>query len=708
MSQPVSDSRDLDRLDVDELRRFLERRWKLIAGTALACILLAAAFCLVKRPTYTATSQILLDPHRQHVFSQEAVPPDSALDSAIVDSQISIITSTRLLARIVTKENLVDDPEFAAGARPGLLARILSFLRPAGVGDAEQPSLDGIDPKIAPVIVHLFSKVEVARIAKSYVLSVSVSSRDPAKATRLANSIAQTYVEDQVGVRAKSVQQAAVFFEDRLGNLRNQVRASERAVAEFRKAHNLTTTTMDSNITVGAQQLQDLNEQLALAATDTAEKLARYEQAARFKFTGANVETLPEVIRSPLITQLRGQEADLMRREADLSATYGPAFPAIAEINAQRAGLDRALLAEVRRLVITLRNDSEVAKAREDALRKSIAGLTDISGGDNETGVKLRELERTNMANKALFENFLNRAKLTQEQSTFEEPDARLISPALQPTSPTSPKVKLILPVAAVAGLILGLGFAAGADGWQRRAGNRLPTRHDALILGRVPEELRWLGKADEIADYLDRFPGSALAHELDELARKLSGEESGRIVALQALETDELAASVAVGVAVALDRAGRRVLLVDADADALCLTRAAPQARATGLAEVLAGTVPISDAVLAQSRFALLTPGQTRLDGRAGGKSLRTLLRDARGRFDLVVICVPALDGQPSTADAFCTAADGTALVAGWDELEQESFVAAVDRAAEQPNFLGVVLTRTEVAASEPFALAG
>ena len=48
-----------------------------------------------------------------------------------------------------------------------------------------------------------------------------------------------------------------------------------------------------------------------------------------------------------------------------------------------------------------------------------------MTGGDNATGVKLRELERTNMANKALFENFLNRAKLTQEASAFEEPDAR-------------------------------------------------------------------------------------------------------------------------------------------------------------------------------------------------------------------------------------------------------------------------------------------
>ena len=163
-----------------------------------------------------------------------------------------------------------------------------------------------------------------------------------------------------------ALQQAADFFQDRLGSLREQVRESEQAVAEFRKAHGLTPVTDDHPTTVGQQQLQDLNEKLAQASSDTAGRLAAYQQATRFKASGTDLDSLPEIIRSPVISQLRLQQADLTRRSADLSAMYGPAFPAITQIKAQRAGLEQAIKAEMARLVSTARNDYDVAKARED------------------------------------------------------------------------------------------------------------------------------------------------------------------------------------------------------------------------------------------------------------------------------------------------------------------------------------------------------
>ena len=490
--------RDLDRLDVDEIKRFLARRWMLILSTAFACVVLAGIICVTMTPVYTATTQVLLDPRKERVFGQDTVNPDAALDSSIVDSQIPIILSNRLLARVIAKENLADDPEFEAPQKQGLLGAIFGLFRAARTSPAEMPSLDGIDPKLAPVIIHLFNNIDVTRVAKSYVLSISVSSRDSAKAMRLANTLAETYVEDQIDVHAKSVQQTATFFEQRLDRLRDQVRESERAVADFRKTHNLSTTSMDGKITVGEQQLQSLNEELAKISADSAEKLAKYQQGVRFTTNGTNLETLPEIIRSPVINQLRGQQADLSRRESDLSAMYGPAYPAITQIHAQRVGLDRAIAAEMRRLTATLKNDYEVAKAREASLRTTIASLSDVSGGDNETGVTLRELERANLANKALFENFLNRAKLTQEQSSFEEPDARLISPALEPTSPSSPKIKLILPVAGVAGLLLGLGLAALVDVRRKQTFAPSPAaQSNAFILGRIPTVSRLGRKAD-------------------------------------------------------------------------------------------------------------------------------------------------------------------------------------------------------------------
>ncbi|MCX8255141.1 MAG: GumC family protein, partial [Beijerinckiaceae bacterium] len=536
MSHPVDQREELDRLDLDEIKRFLKRRWKLIVATAVLCAVLAAVICLSLTPTYKATAQVLLDPRRQHVFGSDQAGNDSSLDSSVVDSQIPIILSTRLLAKVIDKEHLAEDPEFAS-TKQGLLDRIASLFRPAKPVNIDGPSFDGIDPKLVPVISHLFDKIDVQRVQKSYVLSISVSAKTAAKATRLADSIARIYVEDQVEVHSHALQQAADFFQDRLGSLRQQVHESEQAVADYRKAHGLTPVTDDRTTTVGQQQLQNLNEKLAQVSADTAARLAAYQQAKDFKARGSSLDSLPEIIRSPVINQLRTQQAELTRRAADLAAMYGPAFPAMAQIKAQRAGLDRAIAAEMTRLVSTTKNDYEVAKAREDSLRKSIAGLSETSGGDDDVGVRLRELERINLANRALFENFLNRAKLTQEQSSFEETDARVISPALEPTSPSFPKTKIIVAVAFVVGLILGLGLAMLLDRLRRTAPVRSSTaRADAFILGRVPmiDGARG-GPADGVAEalrHLEAHPGSPFARAVASLTDRIApaaGTEGGR-----------------------------------------------------------------------------------------------------------------------------------------------------------------------------------
>ena len=711
MSQANDQRGDLDRLDLDEVKRFLRRRWRLVVATAIGCAVLAGIVCVSVTPIYSATSQVLLDPRRQHVFGTDAVGSDSSLDSSIVDSQIPIILSTRLLAKVIDKEHLLDDPEFGAPAKQGMLDRLFAIFRSPKAASVEVPSFDGIDPKLAPVIRRLFDKVDVTRMQKSYVLQLKVSSRDPIKAMRLANSIAEVYVDDQVEVHVHALQQAADFFQDRLGSLREQVRESEQAVAEFRKAHGLTPVTDDHLTTVGQQQLQDLNEKLAQASSDTAGRLAAYQQATRFKASGTDLDTLPEIIRSPVVSQLRTQQADLTRRAADLSAMYGPAFPAITQINAQRAGLERAIKAEMARLVSTARNDYEVAKARETSLRQSIASLSASSGGDNDVGVKLRELERMNLANKALFENFLNRAKLTQQQSAFEESDARLISPALEPTSPSFPKTKIIVAVAFVVGLMLGLGLAVLLDKLRKQSTSSTSSRANAFILGRLPLIGGRRDRATDAFADMEAHPDSAFAHAVAELASRLTpdaGAGQGRSMVVAALGRDEGATSLVLCLAAAAGAEGRRILVIDADQASRGLTARLGLAGKLGLAEVLRGELSANKAVVAMPRFAVLPAGMARLDAKAVAKGLRAFLPEACGRFDLVLVDAPAFAGGMD-ATTLAAPADGLAVVASWDQLLREDFITVVDAVADKPNFAGIILNR--VAADEDehaFALAG
>ena len=454
-------SRD-DRVDFASVGSFLRRRWASLVFCLLAWIVGGVTYIVLVTPTYTATSQVLIDPRKLKVFGSDSVNSEPALDSGFVDSQIQVLTSSALLNRIVEKHQLYNDSEFGERARSSLLGMLLSNLvatRTAPIGTS-----DPISARNARAIDRLRDRLDVQRIGKGNVIAMTVTSESAEKASKLANEIADTFVSTQASERSATAREASDWFADKLEDLRVQVRDSERALADFRTRHNILRANSDGKVSINEQQLAELNIKLAAATLDTAEKQARYEQARRILNNKGRLEELPEAMKFGNIALLRAQQSDLERKDEDLRSTVGPLFPAVLNVRTELQGVQKSLNIELSRLLMSLRHEAEIARSRESLLKQNIQSLSVATGGDSEIGVELRELERTNLANKALFENYLARAKQTQEQAGFEEKEARVISPALTPDRPSNPKIPLVLGVALVMGLVSGLTVATAME----------------------------------------------------------------------------------------------------------------------------------------------------------------------------------------------------------------------------------------------------
>ena len=212
--------------------------------------------------------------------------------------------------------------------------------------------------------------------------------------------------------------------------MREQVRQSEEAVANFRREHNLVTTSSETKLTISEQQLSELNAKLVGARADTAAARAAFEQVSQVQAGGGNLQTVAEVIKSPVITQLRNQQAVVAQKVAELAAATITIILRWSEARAELRDINNSISAETGRIISNLKNEYDVARAREGSLEKSLNLISGASGLDNSVGIRLRELERINAANKTLFENFLSQSKVTAAQSTFDIRDLRVISPA--------------------------------------------------------------------------------------------------------------------------------------------------------------------------------------------------------------------------------------------------------------------------------------
>src|ERR1700688_577205 len=411
----------------------------MILGMAGICLVLMLFIAFLIMPQYTAFSQILLDPRKQNLLGPEAITSELILDSSSIDGQIALIKSRSLLPRVVDDEKLALELGFGAEPSPSLLSQLRSRMPWEDSSDSDlstQNALTDEQQKSARGTLRavrvLQRQISVTRVGRSNVLEIRYTSSDRQKAAQIANALANAYITDQLESRYQAARRVSEWLADRIARLGNELRASEAEVARFRSENKLVGAVTG---TLGEQQLSELNAKLVTARAESAEKKAKYDQAQRIIAEGGNLQSVPDVIRSVVISALRSKQAEISQREADLVAKYGERHPAVVNVRAERQDNDRQIRAEVSRIITNLQNDYDVAKTREVSLEQSL-GVGGQGGANNDVAMRLRELERTLNTNKTLYESFLSRAKISDEQANLEVRQVRSIATAIAPSAP--------------------------------------------------------------------------------------------------------------------------------------------------------------------------------------------------------------------------------------------------------------------------------
>ena len=437
--------------DLNGLFYILRRNlWKIVLAT-LASIILALTYLACAMPLYTASASLFVDPRTRKVVSEEVIQGGFGSDLALVESQVSIVTSDAVLRRVVDTLALAQDPEYAPPRHEGFLSRVKGLIVPRlAAPDTTSQALN-----------TLAQSIKVKRAQKTYVVDIEVTATAPDKAARIAQAVLDAYLADQTTAKASEAKRANALIDARLGELRDQVRKAETRVDEFRKSNKILTA--DGGI-VTEQQLSKLNSELITSRAVVAETKARQDQIASALKAGAAPETLPDAIRSGLIQKLREQYSQVARREAALSSQLQPHHPVLIDVRSQLAEVKAQINAELKRTATVSQSDYQVASNREADLSAQLEKAKDEVTKSNTAQIKLRELDQEVTASRELLKMFLARAKETQEQVNTSTPDARVITPPSIPSKPSKPLTWLVLALGLIGGLGLGLASALVTD----------------------------------------------------------------------------------------------------------------------------------------------------------------------------------------------------------------------------------------------------
>ena len=399
---------------------------------------------------------------------------------------------------------------------------------------------------------------------------------------------------------------------------------------------------------------------------------------------------------------LRQKLADASQREADLLARYNSRHPAVVNVEAEKQDIQRSIAAETQRMVESVKNEYALAKARETATERAMREATGQGGLDSEDAVRLRELERTAAVNKSLFEDFLQKAKVSEEQSTFRARDVRVISPA-QPGGQSFPNSQRVLIMALLAGIGLGVGGALAME--MMNVG--FTTARDVEQLLEVPvlasvdkidkSKLKKDGASIPVPFYQLHHPLSAFSESIRTLRSGILMSDVDRppkIIQVTSSCPGEGKSTIAMSLAISAAGSGQKVALVDADLRHPSTSKFFKLDQKKGLVDLLTGAVALGETMFRTDNFTIIPAGAKSLNPPdiLGSERMRALVGQLREEFDYVVIDTPPV-GPVVDSVIVAGLADKTIFVIRWASTARDMVQTCIQKVSAQKRVGGVAM---------------
>lgn len=706
-----------------QVQSFLKRQWRLIALITALAVIVGVTYLALAPRKYTAQADMIIDTKRL-TWNQSSLESENRnIDDAAVESEIETTKSERVAISVANQQHLTEDPEFV-GAGQGLKQRVFSLLG-ISTGPTSEPSQEEV---MRRVVDQLKANLRVTRLGRSYIEQIAYTSRDPDKAARIANAFADAYIEDQLQAKYEATHRASAWLEQRIGELRKQASDAYREVQEF-KSNNGIIIGVDGKL-ASEVELDQLGVSLAKARADTSQARAKLDRIERVleqrpdpSKEAFNIPDpiVTDALSNPVITKLRQQFLDDQNKESEWSARYGSDHQAARNLRAEMAALQRAIWDEISRIAESYKSELQIARTQEESIDKRMIEVFQRSATTRQSQVRLRELETAANTYRGIYETFLSRFTQSVQQQSFPSTEARLVTFATRPSSPSSPKISLILALAGICGLGLAVMTAIGRERMNRQIHTRaqiesiLGTNCLAVLPAFTQKKLahskHGTKRSGAFRQISEVAPFSATAEALRYIKVAIDLHPAGgKVIGIVSALPGEGKTTVAAGFAAFVAKSGGRTLLIDADLRNPSMTATLGYEDAPGLLDLVATKSPFESLVITDTehKFDFL-PASTRIKPSNSSDILNSsqfkqALKSAKNSYDYVLVdlppILPVVDVK-AAAHLF----DGFVLVVEWGSTSSDDLLKAIGTSPiVTERLLGAVLNKADEAVMRRF----
>lgn len=670
----------------------LRRRLTLIMLTMAVIVGATAIWLAVTTPVYRASALLQLDEPITSTADRndKEAPPIREIEQQLDYSlrvQMEAVKSHSVARKVVADLQLYRVPEFnPKGYKP-------QAANAATSASAASDPLATVSPAVVEnTIDELLAHINAEQVGTTNYIRVTAESVNPSMATKIANSVVQSYVAVSTEELAAKNKRLIGILSARTDELNERLKDAEYKVADFKRRNGI-----DSSFAIGAgaAQIQGAAAAVAVARGESAGASAI---AARQRSAGS--------AESGLLTNLRNQESNLQSRLANLTTQYGARYPEVVSVGAELREVQSAIAVEAARASANIQSASDGAGARAGQIAGELGALRAKARSQDMASPELGSLEREVETSNSLYLLMLERVKELQTRAANPTPEALPVSNALLPTSPSFPKPFQVLPVALVSSIILGIFLALVADSFDNRvrSGDQigrltsLPTFAMIPQRGTIPQRLDAPDGAVNAPKsiFAEAFRGGFL-----EIMSRTNGADS-RVILITSALPGEGKTSVALGIAMSAMAQGMRAIVLDFDFRRRGLTKLLDLlGNPAGLDTYLAGETSLKDSISNSALgggIASMAVSDIPDDPAAlfDAEKLETLFEELRSQFDFIVIDTPPIMAVRD-AKVLAGFANASVMTARWGTSTPDT-VRSVTRLLGNA-LIGVIITRVDYA---------
>ncbi len=611
----------------------LGRRRALVLWPMAVLLAAAALSCALGTPRYRATAEVQVMKEDGGAFGLESTvmgqgagsTTDSLDYNMTLQTEAEILRSPALALAVIEAAHLEATPDYfapQAGNSAPWLTRMPRMRWKQSLEPLTVPLQSAPNRRYAAERIFK-AHFKVQPLAGTRLISISYLDPDPARAALVVNTAARVLADLSFNERVTAALQGSSWLSGQLNELRSHAEQTQARAAALEQGTGVFGNDASRNIVL--ERLDSLNQTLTAAESnrilkESIDKVAASGSPEMISSLSGNSSTgqVASINSSlSLIQGLRQQEAQARAQLAEASVRYGPAYPQIAELQAQLAGIEKSIAAETARLGQRAHTDWQIAVREEDAARAAFEAQKQVATKQNGSIIAYQLAREEAASSRELYESLLARLKQASLLQGLRANNISVVSSAgvPPPNHPASPNVPLRFGAAAALGLLFGLAAAAVAELRDTSIHSlaQIEAALGAPLLGVLPAVKRRrrksaLGgfgrsvKTSPVALSLGGAPfplpvlehtSSAFGEAMRSLRTALQAAGGGglpQVILVTSCLPCEGKTMVAANLATILAQGGSRVLLVDADLRRPALHLYGEQGRVEGLANALSG----------------------------------------------------------------------------------------------------------------------